>query len=308
MKEGKAEKKRAASSAVVQRTLPPKEPRTTQRSQRQIFCDLDGVLVDFERGVVELMGKKPSQINPKAMWAAIGKRSHFYRDLEWTADGNELWEAIRHLRPNILTGVPNVRGASRDKFEWCKRELCVEVAWCDMAAQGKKHVPVAIPASCVQSSNAVCTVITCWSVHKHKECKSKEHYDECEIGDILIDDRPEKLRDAWEQKGGFFVHHTSTAETLRILRQEGILLAHDPEPLQEADANTVNIPLNKNSRGEKSTTATPDSKPAKVETSVDRESKQSLETFQTDSTSATNTCACLSDPVANSKLRSFASR
>jgi hypothetical protein len=291
MKEGKAEKKRAASSAVVQRTLPPKEPRTTQRSQRQIFCDLDGVLVDFERGVVELMGKKPSQINPKTMWAAIHKQSHFYRDLEWTADGKELWEAIRPLRPNILTGVPNVRGASRDKFEWCKRELCVEVAWRDMAAKKKKHVPVATHASCVQSSNAVCTVITCWSGNKQEEC-------ECESGDILIDDRPEKLRDAWEQRGGFFVHHRSTAETLRILRQEGILLGHDSEPpLQEADANTVNIPLNKQCTGEKPTTATPDSKPA-METSVDQESEKSLETIQMDPTSATNTCGCLSDPVS----------
>jgi hypothetical protein len=287
MKDGKSGKKRAVSA--VQPTLfssfARKEPR-----KRQIFCDLDGVLVDFEKGVVELTGMKPGKSNTR-MWPAISKKSNFYRHLAWTSDGNELWEAIRPLRPNILTGVSRGPGVSQDKFEWCKRELCVEVTWRDMAASQQKHVLVRHAGQSPRSNNnddhAVCTVITCWSANKHFECRP---------GDILIDDRPEKLQDAWERKGGIFVHHTSTAETLRILRDSKILI--DPESLQEDDINTVDTPSKDESSEENCTTAMDPSKPVVVAT-FDQDSDISEETVQTDSTSTTDTSGNLTDPVAN---------
>jgi hypothetical protein len=288
MKDGKAEKKRAigAVQSTLLSFLPQKEPR-----KPKIFCDLDGVLVDFERGVVELTGKKPGKSNTR-MWPAISKISNFYRHLAWTSDGHELWEAIRPLQPDILTGVSQGSGVSHDKFEWCKRELCVEVRWRDMAAGQRKHARVPHAGHSARRNeaaddNAVCTVITCWSANKHCECLP---------GDILIDDRPEKLQDAWERKKGIFVHHTSTAETLRILRDLKIL--PDPEPLQEGDTNTVDTadtPSKEESTEEESTTVTDSSK-----ASFDRESEVSEEMVQTDSTSAANASGNLTDPFANS--------
>jgi hypothetical protein len=288
MKDGKPEKKRAvgAVQSTLLSFLPQKEPR-----KPRIFCDLDGVLVDFEQGVVELTGRKPGNSNTR-MWPAISKKSNFYRHLAWTSDGNELWEAIRHLKPNILTGVSRGPGVSQDKFEWCKRELCVEVRWRDMAAGQRKHALVPHAGHSTRRNeaddNAVYTVITCWSANKHCECHR---------GDILIDDRPEKLQDAWERKGGIFIHHTSTAETLRILRDLKILT--DTKPLQECDADTVETSSKEESTEEKCTTETDASKP-EVEMSFDRESEISQETVKTDSTSATDTSGTLTDPVANS--------
>jgi len=43
---------------------------------------------------------------------------------------------------------------------------------------------------------------------------------------VLIDDRL-ALREAWEENGGIFVHHTSAERTLEVLRERGILGCSD---------------------------------------------------------------------------------
>ena len=58
-------------------------------------------------------------------------------------------------------------------------------------------------------------VITCWSKNKHYE-SNRNH--------ILIDDRI-SLKDAWISKGGIFIHHTNTKDTIQQLINHGII--HD---------------------------------------------------------------------------------
>jgi hypothetical protein len=130
----------------------------------RIFCDLDGVLVDFDAGVVKLCGKPPSQISSGLLWSSIAKAgSSFFTDLPWCTDGLELWNAIRPYRPTILTGVSRAAVAV-DKAAWCKRELCVETNHVDMAAKKKAHEPVT-----GFRKQGVTNVITCWSKNKHRE-------------------------------------------------------------------------------------------------------------------------------------------
>jgi hypothetical protein len=130
----------------------------------RIFCDLDGVLVDFDAGVVQLCGKLPSQISSGFLWSSIAKAPSFFEDLPWCQDGPELWNAIRPHRPTILTGVSRA-AVAKDKYEWCKRELCVETNHVDMAAKKKAHEPV----SGFRKQNGCTNVITCWSKNKHRE-------------------------------------------------------------------------------------------------------------------------------------------
>jgi hypothetical protein len=42
------------------------------------------------------------------------------------------------------------------------------------------------------------------------------------LASILIDDRL-SLKEAWEERGGIFIHHTEIDRTLSILREKGIL-------------------------------------------------------------------------------------
>lgn len=176
----------------------------------KIYCDLDGVLVDFEKGVQKLLKMPSSQLVKGTMWKHIAKANAFYENLDWTQDGMRLWESIRHLQPDILTGVPYPKSSRIEKYNWCKRELGLEdVNHVDMAAGCRDHKIVNGNLPKDDTTN----VITCWSNNKHLESNHRS---------ILIDDR-ECARDPWERAGGLFIHHVNTETTLSQLRERGIL-------------------------------------------------------------------------------------
>jgi hypothetical protein len=223
--------------------------------RRQIFCDLDGVLVDFQAGVAVLekahFASPQHAHKPFPMWNRIQRTPHFYRTLPWTADGKDLWKAIATLRPHILTGVPWATStAARDKFDWCQRELLlppqVKWQWRNMVGSKKTHVRVnlhrPLPSTTTTTSMITTTtaaaeetalptmaVITCWSQNKPCECRRP--------GDILIDDRPDAndVRARWEQAGGVFIHHTSARETIQGLMQLGVLPHHQDDDKDNDD-------------------------------------------------------------------------
>jgi hypothetical protein len=183
------------------------------------------------------------------MWKRIASHNApFFRNLPWARGGKELWNAVRHLRPDILTGVPATLATSRaEKYAWCVRELffpgnsedrhcqkhddsdteddaaTLVVEHVDMAGRFFRHARVNPHDLDSTTSEAAKErrrqqhqrVITCWSSNKHHESRP---------GAVLIDDCLQ-LKEAWEQKGGIFIHHqTGNAErTLRQLVEHGIL-------------------------------------------------------------------------------------
>jgi hypothetical protein len=54
----------------------------------------------------------------------------------------------------------------------------------------------------------------------HLSTKDKPKF--CEPGDVLIDDRAVN-RDAWIEKGGLYIIHTNTVDTLTTMRTLGII-------------------------------------------------------------------------------------
>lgn len=182
-------------------------------SKFKIFCDLDGVLVDFDTGVRRILnGKGPDDVNSSQLWSTISKTDAFYRNLPWMPDAKSLWEELKSLPPHIhvdvLTGVPMTKKSRAEKFDWCKHELGVEVNHLDMAGAKSKHEVVS-----GRRRKGMVNVITCWSKNKHFESRD---------GHVLIDDRL-KLKHEWEKKGGTFIHHTDAESTISALREMGIL-------------------------------------------------------------------------------------
>jgi hypothetical protein len=136
-----------------------------------LYCDLDGVLVDFEQGVQNKFGKSPDKLNKNMMWAVLRKSPNFYDKLPWMPKGRSLWEAIKEYNPVILTGCPRGGWSEEDKRNWCAREL-------------GPHIKV------------IC-------------CETREKPNYCTHGDMLIDDR-DMIMDEWIKKGGKYVLYSET--------------------------------------------------------------------------------------------------
>ena len=147
----------------------------------RLFLDADGVLADFDRGVRELLGLKPKAFIAKhgraAFWKRLAKAPNFYGTLSEMPDARLLFNAVKHLKPTILTGLPTGSWAAPQKVEWAL-----------------EHFP-GVP------------IITCMARDKHKHMHP---------GDVLVDDR-ENHRAAYEASGVRFVHHRSAADSLRQL-------------------------------------------------------------------------------------------
>ncbi|MBY0335352.1 MAG: hypothetical protein K2X11_01985 [Acetobacteraceae bacterium] len=148
----------------------------------QLFLDLDGVLADFDRGVLEVTGRRPEELPLKSMWAALARAPRFFETLAMMEDAEALWRFCAPHRPTILTGLPLGGWAPAQKKAWVARILGA-------------HVPV----------------ITCMSREKPRWSAP---------GHVLVDDRA-SAREGWERKGGTFLHHVSAEASIAALRGLG---------------------------------------------------------------------------------------
>jgi hypothetical protein len=153
----------------------------------QLFLDCDGVLADFDSGAAAVFGM-PAKAYQKRyglgrFWKLLGSQDAFYAELPLMPDAVELFEAVRHLDPVILTGLPRGNWAAPQKVRWAER-----------------HFPGT-------------RVITCMAVDKHRHSQE---------GDILVDDN-DKYRKLWEDAGGIFIHHRSARRSLEELEALGVI-------------------------------------------------------------------------------------
>ncbi len=162
-----------------------------------LYCDLDGVLADFESGVQKVTGVPPNQQQPSKMWRKILGQSKFFFHLDFMPGADEMWAEICKLMQRlygdnafenlkILTGLPMKckNQVHKDKRNWCAKNL----------------FPIA---------GSHIDVITCQSKNKHEYSAP---------GHILIDDSVERKKD-WAMHGGVIIHHVSNARTLYELRR-----------------------------------------------------------------------------------------
>lgn len=174
-----------------------------ENSGVRIFCDLDGVLVDFDRGFSEIPENSeklpPSEYEEvhgkNSIWKVIDKYgAEYWSELYWKSDGRELWDYLEEYKPAILSSPSRSQSSIDGKTKWVRLNL------------GIKQQPV--------------TKISDYTPESRLILMQQKHLFAKGPNDILIDDTRAKI-DKWVEAGGTGILHNDATDTIKVL--EGIL-------------------------------------------------------------------------------------
>ncbi len=155
-------------------------------TEKHIFCDMDGVLCNFDKQFELLTGLIPKEYEKKygieAFWKVItDEGSKFWSTLEWMPGGKELWDYIKKYKP-ILLSAP-----SRDQSSKIGKEL-----WRDKQIPGTKLI---------------------LAPRQDKQLYAGPDH-------ILIDDRGDNIQ-SWMDAGGIGIQYLSASQTIKDLQKLG---------------------------------------------------------------------------------------
>lgn len=149
---------------------------------RRLYLDCDGVLADFDKGATAVLGLPPDDYEKRhglgRFWQKLAQAPDFYFGLPLMDDAMELFDAVKHLHPVILTGLPRGNWAADQKVRWAARYF---------------------PGTAIITTMA------------------RDKRDHAKDGDVLVDDQL-KHRNLWEEVGGVFIHHKNAQRTIEALK------------------------------------------------------------------------------------------
>jgi hypothetical protein len=153
-----------------------------------IYCDMDGVLCDFDKRFMEFSnGIPPSQyeneFGKKAFWELISKKGvGFWVGIPWMPDGKQLWNYIKPHNPSLLSAPSREESSRLGKRLWVRNNI-----------PGTKLIL--------------------------RQAEQKQEF--ANPNAILIDDRTSNIQQ-WRDKGGIGIMHTSANETIKQLKELGL--------------------------------------------------------------------------------------
>jgi 5'(3')-deoxyribonucleotidase len=156
----------------------------------RLFLDCDGVLANFDKLATEILGGMYSRdyeekFGTDAFYAALDSHGSFFKSLELLPDALELFDAVKHLHPIILTGAPmNMPSSFFHKIDWIEEKFGIN--------------------------------------QRFIICQSKNKFLYCSEGDIIVDDWP-KHSQKWIDQGGIWVHHDNAKSSIDVLKNLGII-------------------------------------------------------------------------------------
>lgn len=157
-----------------------------KKEQWKIYCDMDGVLADFDGHFENHYGVLPHLVEQKKeMWDKVKAIVNYWLNIPWMRGGKTLWDYVsKHHYVVILSspGDSDTERAIREKHEWLDREI------------------------------GFCNRIFRLSERKH---------DLAGPNCVLIDDWGKNVQ-RWRDAGGIAIHHQNAAQTIRELRELGI--------------------------------------------------------------------------------------
>jgi len=158
-------------------------------NEYEIFCDMDGVLTDFDKQLYLFTGIKGGREYEKkkgteAFWDEIDKGGlKYWSEMPWMPDGKKLWNYIKDKNVRILSSpARTIPESSKGKRIWVKKNL------------GSVELLL-------------------------RQAKNKQEF--AKKNAILIDDMDENIKQ-WKAKGGIGILHKSAADTIKKLKELGV--------------------------------------------------------------------------------------
>lgn len=161
-----------------------------------IYCDMDGVLCDFESRFEHFTGLSPDQYRVEMtkkygekkslnmFWNVIDHQvgMRFWRGMSWMPEGRALWDYIKQYKPTLLT-APSYHNSSKEGKQ----------AWVEDNIPGTPII--------------------------FKQAKQKA--DLAGPNKILIDDREDTIMN-WKTKNGIGILYKNAEQAINELKQLGL--------------------------------------------------------------------------------------
>ena len=157
----------------------------------RIFCDLDGVLADFDTGLSLKCGRNVSQMDQVSVWKLMNVYPDIFANLPLMPEAQYLWSSLLPYQPVILSGCPRAKKSREAKIVWCNKYL------------GTNFLQVKSLEEIDANPGYDYYIILTGTKHKPQFATN---------GSILIDDR-QIINEEWEEKGGIFFHYDGSNAT-----------------------------------------------------------------------------------------------
>ena len=155
-----------------------------------VYLDMDGVIVNLEKGAFKVHGKQLSDVKRPERWDKISDTKDFWKNLEWMPGAKKLWNFLKPYKPSIMSAyAKNEPNSAQGKEDWLKKNV------------------EKLPRSRI---NLV--------MRSDKQRFARDG--RTQAPNILIDDHEKNIRE-WESKGGIGIHHTSVERTIARLKEIG---------------------------------------------------------------------------------------
>ena len=159
------------------------------KQEYTIYCDMDGVLVDFDKQFEKASGgispREYEETNGKeAFWNLIDNENGvgFWVGMPWMPNGKQLWDYIKPNNPILLSSPSRSNSSRLGKRLWVRNNL---------------------PGTKLILANSY----------------NKKNY--ADSNNILIDDRPSNI-DQWKAAGGIGILFISTDQAIEELKKLGL--------------------------------------------------------------------------------------
>ena len=155
-----------------------------------VYLDMDGVLVDLERGSIDVHGKILNDVPKPERWDKINAIKNFWKELNWMPGAKKMWDFLKPYTPSIMSAwTKHDPNSAKGKEDWLKGHV---------GSLSRSRINLVMRAD------------------KKRFAKDGR----TGAPNILIDDHPTNIGE-WEANGGIGIHHTNVNRTIAKLKKLG---------------------------------------------------------------------------------------